>query len=345
MIQYLHTFLKSSQMERNFGENKKGSVMSTVNLKALSDSYQQSIPIKTRRAINKTLVATVFVLPGMAIFFIFLLWPMIQSIEYGFYKWDGLGPLENYRGLGNYEQAFDHEVFRTAVQNSFMIMGLSLTIQLPIAMLLALLVGRGNLPGRRFFRLMLFIPYVFSEVITAIIWRYVMHPTDGLLNWFLGHTVPGFENIGWYADRDIVIYSIFAVLTWKYFGFYMILYMAGLQGVPKDLEEAARVDGANLMQVLARITLPLMGSTIRLTVFLSVLGALQQFVLIWVMTTGGPFNASQTIGTYIYKFGIKSWNLGYGAAVALILFAITLAFSIGYQRMILRQDFAGDVSL
>jgi raffinose/stachyose/melibiose transport system permease protein len=121
--------------------------------------------------------------------------------------------------------------------------------------------------------------------------------------------------------------------------------MAGLQGVPKDLEDAARVDGANVMQVLTKITLPLMGSTIRLTVFLSVLGALQQFVIVWVLTTGGPVNASQTMGTYIYKFGIKNYQLGYGSAVALILFSITLIFSLGYQRMIMRQDFASDISL
>jgi raffinose/stachyose/melibiose transport system permease protein len=319
--------------------------MSASRLKALPLAYERAFSLNTRRTINKTFTVAVFVLPGMAIFFIFLLWPMIHSVEYGFYKWNGLGPLQEYRGLGNYEQAYDHEVFRTAVRNSFMLMGLSLTIQLPIAMLLALLVGRGNLPGRRIFRLLLFIPYVFSEVITAIIFKYVLHPSDGLANWFFGHTIPGYENIGWLGDRDIVLYAIFAVLTWKYFGFYMILYMAGLQGVPKDLEDAARVDGADVLHVLSRITLPLMGSTIRLTVFISVLGAFQQFVLVWTLTAGGPFNASQTMGTYIYKFGIKSFSLGYGSAVALILFAITLVFSLGYQRMIMRQDFAGDVSL
>jgi raffinose/stachyose/melibiose transport system permease protein len=319
--------------------------MSATRLKALPLAYERAFSLDTRRTINKTLTVAAFVLPGMAVFFIFLLWPMIKSVEYGFFKWNGLGPLQDYRGLGNYEQAYDHEVFRLAVKNSFMIMGLSLTIQLPIAMLLALLVGRGNLPGRRIFRLLLFIPYVFSEVITAIIFKYVLHPSDGLANWFFGHTIPGYENIGWLGDRNIVLYAIFAVLTWKYFGFYMILYMAGLQGVPKDLEEAARVDGADLFHVLTRVTLPMMGSTIRLTIFISVLGAFQQFVLVWTLTAGGPFNASQTMGTYIYKFGIKSFSLGYGSAVALILFAITLVFSLGYQRMIMHQDFVSDVSL
>ncbi len=317
----------------------------STRLKAIPLAYERAFSLNTRRQINKTLTVALFVLPGMTVFFIFLLWPMMQSVEFSLYKWNGFGDLQDYRGLGNFEQAYNHEVFRTAVKNSFMIMGLSLTIQLPIAMLLALLVGRGNLPGRRFFRLLLFIPYVFSEVITAIIFKYVLHPQDGLANWAFGHLIPGYQNIGWLGERDIVIYVIFAVLTWKYFGYYMILYMAGLQGVPKDLEEAARVDGAGLFHVLSRITLPLMGSTIRLTIFISVLGAFQQFVLVWTLTNGGPFNASQTMGTYIYKFGIKSMSLGYGSAVALILFGITFIFSMGYQRMILNQDFVSDVTL
>jgi len=317
----------------------------STRLKAIPLAYERAFSLNTRRQINKTLTVALFVLPGMTVFFIFLLWPMMQSVEFSLYKWNGFGDLQDYRGLGNFEQAYNHEVFRTAVKNSFMIMGLSLTIQLPIAMLLALLVGRGNLPGRRFFRLLLFIPYVFSEVITAIIFKYVLHPQDGLANWAFGHLIPGYQNIGWLGERDIVIYVIFAVLTWKYFGYYMILYMAGLQGVPKDLEEAARVDGAGLFHVLSRITLPLMGSTIRLTIFISVLGAFQQFVLVWTLTNGGPFNASQTMGTYIYKFGIKSMSLGDGSAVALILFGITFIFSMGYQRMILNQDFVSDVTL
>ncbi|MCC6802364.1 MAG: sugar ABC transporter permease, partial [Anaerolineae bacterium] len=121
--------------------------------------------------------------------------------------------------------------------------------------------------------------------------------------------------------------------------FHMILYMAGLQSIPADLEDAARVDGATERNVLRHITLPLLGSTIRLTVFLSVLGSFQQFVLVWVMTEGGPVNASELIATYLYKYGIQRFNLGYGSAVAIVLFCITLVFSIGYQRIIMRQDF------
>ena len=121
----------------------------------------------------------------------------------------------------------------------------------------------------------------------------------------------------------------------------MILYMAGLQSIPGDLEDAARVDGATQRQVLQYMHAgaPL-GSTIRSTVFLSVLGSFQQFVLVWVLTQGGPVNASEVVATYLYKFGIQRFQLGYGSAVAVVLFAITLVFSLGYQRLVMRQDFA-----
>jgi raffinose/stachyose/melibiose transport system permease protein len=266
--------------------------------------------------------------------------PIAQSAVFSVYDWDGFGPLTEFVGVGNYNRLFNHSVFQVALGHSFTIMILSLTIQLPLALGLALLVGRGTLRGRRIFRAILFIPFVFSEVITAIIWRYVLSPNPGaLVNAVAGVFIPNYQAIGWLADRSIVLYAYFAVLTWKYFGFHMILYMAGLQSIPADLEDAARVDGANEWQVLRKITLPLLGSTIRLTVFLSVVGSFQQFVLVWVLTEGGPVNASELIGTYLYKFGIQRFNLGYGSAVAVVLFGITLLFSLGYQRIIMRQDF------
>ena len=276
----------------------------------------------------------------MILFFLFVLMPIAQSAVFSAYEWQGLGPLTDFVGLGNYTRLLNHNVFRQALGHSFIIMGLSLTIQLPLALGLALLVGRGQLHGKRIFRAILFIPFVFSEVITALIWRYVLSPNPGALaNAFFGVVIPNYEPIGFLGERSIVLYAYFVVLTWKYFGFHMILYMAGLQNIPADLEDAARVDGANERQVLRNITLPMLGSTIRLTVFLSVVGSFQQFVLVWVLTEGGPVNASELIATYLYKFGIQRFNLGYGSAVAILLFTITLVFSIGYQRLIMRQDF------
>jgi raffinose/stachyose/melibiose transport system permease protein len=317
--------------------------MSAIRFRVLPQNRDQIAKDKQRQQVNHFLLVALFLLPGMIIFFVFLLWPISKSFNLSLYKWNGLGPMTDYVGINNYTTLLSNSIFQSSLLHSFTIMLLSLGIQLPLALGLALLVGRGNLRGRRLFRGILFIPFVFSEIISAILWLYVLKPVNGLANVAFQAVLPGFQPVSWLADRNIVLIGIFAVITWKYFGFHMILYMAGLQNISKDLEDAARVDGANEANVLRHITLPLLGSTIRLTIFLSVLGSFQQFVIIQVMTLGGPVNASEVIATYLFKYGIQRSNLGYGSAVAVILFAITLIFSLGYQRIILRRDYSSDV--
>ena len=288
---------------------------------------------------NKYLLIFLFTAPGMLFFFLFLLYPVSNSLYYSLFDWNGFGPPTDYIGMGNYDRLLNHNVFQMSVQHSLLIVFLSVVVQLPMALGLALLVGRGALPGRSFFRTVLFIPYVFSEILSAYIWMYVFHPRDGLMNVILDGIIPNYQNIVWLADRHIVLYAIFGVITWKFFGLHMILYMAALQGVPKDLEEAARIDGANEWQVLRRVTIPMIGPALRLTVYLSVLGSFQQFVLVWVLTEGGPANASHLLATYLYRYGIIGVKLGYGSAIAVILFVITLTFSLLYQYFIMGKDY------
>lgn len=313
--------------------------MSAIRFRVLPKHQTQTLVDKRKQQISKNLLVVLFLAPGMAIFLLFLLAPISNSVYYSLYSWDGLGPLTQFEGFGNYDRLLNSRIFQTSVQNSFSIMILALIVQLPLALTLALVVGRGKLFGKKVFRTILFVPYVFSEVITALIWLYVLHPNSGLVNVALGTVVPNYTPIGWLADRDLVLYSLFAVITWKYFGFHMILYMAGLQAIPKDLEEAARVDGATEWQVLRFVTIPLLGSTIRLTIYLSVLGSFQQFVMVWILTQGGPVNASELIATFLYKYGISRFRFGYGSAVAVLLFLITFIFSLGYQRIVMRRDY------
>ncbi len=314
--------------------------MSTIRFRVLprtAPSVANETFIRTR---NKWLTIGLLALPGMTIFLVFFLMPISQSGYFSLFKWNGFGPPTDFRGFSNYVDLVNDSIFIRSIGHSLILMSSSLVIQLPLALGLALLVGRGKLFGRQIFRAILFVPYVFSEVITALIWLYVLHPNLGLMNRVLDAIIPNFKFITWLADRNIALYAIFLVLTWKFFGFYMILYMAGLQSIPKDLEEAGRIDGCNEVQVLRFITVPLLGSTIRLTIFLSVLGSFQQFVIIWILTQGGPVNATSTIATYLFKYGIQRFALGYGSAVAVVLFCITLFFSIGYQRIVMRQDYA-----
>jgi len=303
---------------------------------------QAQAQVGSRRGLSQWLVIGLFLLPGAIVYVLFLIWPIVQSVYYSLYKWNGLGPATDFRGLGNYTQVLNDKVFGLALEHTLIIVVLSLLIQLPLALMLAIAVGR-KMKGRAIFRTIFFLPYVFSEIITAIIFVYV-YSRNGMINTILTTFNPAYHPATLLADTHTVLYAIFAVITWKYFGFHMILYMAGLQQVSRDIEEAARIDGAGELQVLRYVTIPSMGTTIRLTVFLSVVGSLNQFVLTWIMTTGGPVNASQIVATYMYKFGVVSFNLGYGATVAVILFVISLVFSIGYQRTLLRQDYAGKVS-
>lgn len=294
---------------------------------------------KTSR--EQLFVIALFVIPGAIVYTLFLIMPIAQAAYFSLFKWNGLGAPTDYRGLGNFVQMMEHDVFQQALTHSFVIMTLSLLIQLPLALGLSVMVGR-NLPGRMLFRSIFFLPYVFSEIITAIIWIFVYHQ-NGMLNTVFTTLIPGYEPITWLADRNLALLAVFGVITWKYFGLHMILYMASLQQVSRDVEEAARMDGANEVQVLRYITFPWMAPTIRLTIYLSVLGSLNQFVLIWVLTAGGPANATQVLATYMFRFGIKSFNLGYGSAVAVVIFMVALIFSIGYQRAVLHRDYAGAV--
>jgi raffinose/stachyose/melibiose transport system permease protein len=295
------------------------------------------------RQLRDNLTIVLFLLPAFSLFLLFLVYPILRSIYYSFFDWNGLGPAVDFVALGNYERILTDRVFMVALKNGLLIVVLSLIFQLPLSLALALMVGR-DLPGRVFFRTIFFMPYVFSEVITAIAWLFLFNPDPqrGFINALL-ILIPGAKAQPWLGNPDTVLACIFVVLTWKYFGFHMLLYMTGLQNIPAEIEEAARIDGANRRQLLTYITLPLLGSTIRTSVYLSVLGSLQQFILVWIMTKGGPVNASEVMATYMYRFGFVRFWLGYGSAVAIVMFLICLIFSLAYQRLAPQQDYLGGI--
>lgn len=283
-----------------------------------------------------TIVA--FLLPAALVYTGLVLLPVVQAIYYSFFRWNGLGPLQNFIGTVNYTRAFGDRVFIGALTHNLQLVILSLLIQLPLALGVALLI-RGITHGSATFRTIFFLPFVLSEVVTGVIWNFIYRPQGGLVNTVLGAIAPGLAPTALLANPNTVLYAMFVVITWKFFGYHMILYIAGLQNIPAELEEAAQIDGCGRLQALRYITLPLLGSTIRLTVYLSVLGSLQFFELVWVMTTGGPVNASDTMATYLYKFGFQRFQLGYGSTVAVIMFVICFGFSLIYQRFVMQRDF------
>ena len=298
---------------------------------------------KTSARLNRSLVIILFLLPAAVLFFTFVLFPIAQAAYVGLFKWNGLGPLEDFVGVKNFLRMFEHEPFKQALVHNLAIAVLSITIQLPMALGLAILVGR-RLPGRAFFRTVFFLPYILSEAITAVLWSFIFNPrfaASELINSALDTLLPFFEPGPWLGDPSKVLSAIFVVLTWKYFGLHMILYVAGLQDIPTEIEEAASIDGASSLQTLRYVTIPMLSTTIYTTIYLSVLGSIQQFDLVWLMTEGGPVNASEVLTTYMYRHGFVSFRLGFGSSVAVILFLICLVFSLIYQRVFMRQQYAG----
>lgn len=304
----------------------------------IHDKHHVQKRVKKDRRFQNRLVIILFLLPALVLFLLFVIYPIFRSVYYSMYDWKGFGPAVDYVGLGNYKKIFGDEVFIKSIKNVLLIIILSLGLQLPMALILAVLVGR-DLPGRSFFRTVFFLPYVLSEVNTGIMWMllYNADPERGFFNAILVSL--GLQPVAWLADMNVVIYAVFITLTWKYFGFHMLLYLTGLQNIPREIEEAARIDGANAFQNFFHITLPLLGSTIKTSVYMSVLGSIQQFVLIWIMTRGGPVNASETMATYMYRFGFVRFQLGYGAAVAIIMFLICMIFSLFYQALTRKPDY------
>jgi raffinose/stachyose/melibiose transport system permease protein len=295
-----------------------------------------------RRSLRQSAEIAFFLLPALLLFIVFVLIPLVEAVYYSGFKWNGLEPLTNWIGFGNYQLALADKFFTGAIAHNVFILALSLGVQQPIALALALALTR-NFRGRTFMRLVFFTPYVISEATIGVIWLLVLQP-HGPLDQILGAVGLGQFIQLWLADRSIVLTTLFVVISWQYFGFSMILYMAGLTQIPNELREAAAIDGASGAQGLRYITLPLLGPTIRVAVFLSAIGSLQVFGLVFIMTSGGPFHASDTMVTWMIEQGYTRTALGYGAAMAVILGAIGLLFSLLYQRFVLRRDIEGSIT-
>jgi raffinose/stachyose/melibiose transport system permease protein len=280
-----------------------------------------------------------FLLPALILYAVFVLVPIVQAAHYSLFDWNGLTPLTDFVGLANYQRALSEPTFIKAITHNGILVVLSLVLQIPFALGVALMLNR-RFPGRAVFRLIFFAPYVISEVIAGVVWRLLLQP-DGMVDGALTAVGLGSVYHPWLADPDTVLWALFVIISWKYFGFHMILMLAGLQGIPRELEEAAAIDGATRRQALRYVTLPLLGPTIRVSVFLSIIGALQLFDLVWVTTGGGPVDASNTMATYMVDWGFERFQLGYGSAIAVILFVIALIVALAYQRFVLRRDLDG----
>jgi len=278
--------------------------------------------------------------PALVVFVTFVIVPVIQAARYSLYNWNGLGPLERFIGFDNYIRAFSDPNFTEAIRNNFFVLFASILIQGPLAILVALLLNR-KMRGRGFIRAAIFVPYVLAEVIAALSWKLLLSPRGAIEQWMGTIGLHGPAQ-GFLGTPDIALWVMFFILTWKYLGFAVLIMLAGLQSVPPELHEAAAIDGAGWWRTQWHITLPLIGPTIRIWIFLSMIGSLQLFDMVWVTTRGGPLNATNTMAVYMLKNGQTA--PGYGSAIAVILFVISLTVALVYQRFAMRRDLEGSIT-
>jgi multiple sugar transport system permease protein/raffinose/stachyose/melibiose transport system permease protein len=279
--------------------------------------------------------------PALIVFSLFVIVPIIMAAYYGFFKWKGLGAPTDFIGFQNYVSIFKDPTFREAVGHNFFVVILSLVMQGPVAILFALLMNQ-KIHGRSVIRVLIFVPYVISEVIAGTGWS-LMASDTGAINSVLDKIGLGTWAHSWLADPAIAKWTLMIILTWKYIGFAVILMLAGLQSIPEELYEAASIDGASFWQQQFRITLPLLGPTIRIWCFLSIIGALQLFDvvnIVWGQYISSVAGTS-TMATYMYLNGHMAGNYGFGSAVAVVLFIISLIVALVYQRFVLSRDTEG----
>lgn len=300
----------------------------------------------TRRSrLRGWLTITGFLSPALILFCLLVLMPILLAMYTSLFRWNGFGGLpKDFVGLDNFRRLLDDTIFVNDLAHGGILIVLSVVVQLPLSLGLALLLNQ-QLRGRGFYRLLFFAPYVLSEVITAVLFTMVFSPNQGLANEILRICGFGDSAATWLADPGTVLYSLFFVITWKYFGFHMILYLAGRQSIPTELGEAASIDGAGSWDAFRYVTLPLLGPTIRITIFLSVIGTIQLFDMVWVLTNGGPVHASETMAVTMFQYGFKRFEVGYASAISVAMFAISFVFALFYQRFVMRRDTEGAITV
>jgi len=268
--------------------------------------------------------------PALAIYAGFALYPMIEVFVLSFQRWNGLSPTREFAGLANYLFIFrDDPVFWMAFNNTVIWTALAIAIPTVIGFALAVALNQA-LPARNALRAVFYLPVVIAPIAVATMWKWMYDPFFGLFNTLL--TDLGLQGLigDWLGDRRIALYAIFIAYVWQHAGFSMVLFLAGLQGVPDSLIEAARMDGASRWQVLRYVILPALRTTTTVVIVLSFIQSLRAFDIVYGMTLGGPAQSTQMLALWAFTQSMQIHDFGRGAAVAVVLLVITIAVIVPY---------------
>ncbi|MEW5798097.1 MAG: sugar ABC transporter permease [Bacteroidota bacterium] len=279
---------------------------------------------------TRTAAAWIFLSPAMGVIGIFFVLPVLAAFVLSFTDFDiyALGNWDYIRFVGfqNYVRIIETPLFWKALKNTFYFVLVGGPLSVAVSLGTALMLNSKLAKFRSLYRTIYFLPVVSSLIAVAIIWRYLYHPAHGILNYLLSQF--GIAPIDWLGDPDIAMPAIILMAVWKNFGYNMLIFIAGLQNIPDDLYEAAHLDGASWWQQFKEITIPMLKPTTVFVVMITIIGYFQLFAEPYVMTQGGPLNSTTSIVLLMYEQGFRWWSMGYAAAIAFVLFAIILVFTV-----------------
>ncbi|MGA7951943.1 MAG: sugar ABC transporter permease [Gloeobacterales cyanobacterium] len=273
--------------------------------------------------LNRTLTPYVFLFPALLILAVASFWPVLQAIYLSFTDYDIIRA-PNFIGLKNYEQLWRDQLFWKVLFNTLIYMVVVVPSLVVLPLFLAILVNQ-KVRGIQFFRAAYYVPVIVSVVVAGIAWKWI-YAENGLLNYFA--SIFTSVKIPWLTDPSTAIFAIIAVTIWKGLGYYMVIYLAGLQTIPQDLYEAAAIDGSDGWRKHLDITIPMLKPYIVLVTVISAIAAMKVFEEVYVMSRGGPANSSKTVVYYLYEKGFSSLEMGYASAIGVVLFLVVFLLSV-----------------
>ncbi|MDR6550843.1 sugar ABC transporter permease [Paenibacillus qinlingensis] len=304
-----------------------------------ASSTVRGVPVKKGAAYHRRKIfwCYVFVLPQILMFLAFTLYPIVMSYVYSFYRWNGVGELQHFVGFANFLETIKDTYFWNAFKNNFIFMGVMVAVQVPLALIIALILNASWLKGSAFYRAIYFLPVVTTTAVVGIVMRFIFGAYKGLVNEILISLGLLDKPIDWLGSTDTALLIILLVGVWKTFGMKMIYWLAGLQSLPKDIFEAAKVDGANVFQTFRMITVPLLLPVGSVILLLSAVNALHVFDLVKSMTEGGPAFSTDMVDVYIYRYafgGGGEARVGFASAAGIWYGIAVLIISMGLGLLV-----------
>lgn len=288
------------------------------------------------KALKNPIAYLAFIIPTLVLYAVFLVYPVIISFFYGFFEWDGITD-KVYAGLDNFTRLWEDEVFRKALVNNFYFMAFSLIVNIPLVFLISIMISKVR-RMRDFYKSAVFVPVVISTATVAILFGVLYNYDSGMINQFIRLVAPEEWAQEWLSNPKLALLSILVANAWQNIGFFIVLCLAAILNIPREIVEAAKIDGVNGWQETWTITLPLIRPVLFVMLLLSVSGTMKVLDIVQIMTNGGPFQSTEVMSTYMLKVGFRSMEFGYGSAIGVAMFIIILVLTGILQRITKREE-------